>query len=79
MLLKQEEWVAVGEEMNEDDEFEMVHRDEAEFDEMDGVKDRPPPASKIRRRGCEEDVCVSSLKVLGISSHTSEDRVRDMD
>jgi hypothetical protein len=29
--------------MGEDDEFEMVHRGEAEFDKMDGVRGRLPP------------------------------------
>lgn len=75
MLLEREKWVGVGEEMDED-EFEIVHRDEAEFDEMDDMKGMTSPVSKGRRRGYEEDLCISGLKVLGISSHTSEDRAR---
>lgn len=77
VLLKQAEWIAG--EMNEVDEFEMVYRDEAEFDKKNGVKGRLPPISKGRRREREEDFCVSGLKVLSLSSQTPEDRVRDTD
>jgi hypothetical protein len=53
------EWIAFEEEMGEDDEFEMVHRGEAEFDKMDGVRGGLPPFSKNRKWEREEYVGVS--------------------